>query len=83
MATITKSSTLINRRSVLLGLITAPAIVKYGHIMPIRGLIMPVDEPLPMLARWVAKPANDFLLPGLWVVTGTNEYNERVTLHIR
>ena len=39
---------MLNRRSFLTGLIAAPVVVKAASLMPIRGIIMPVE---PMLYK--------------------------------
>lgn len=74
----------LSRRNMLGGLIatlTAPAIVKYGSLMPVRGIVMPVDEFI-HIEGIPLQNIRHLLLPGLYTVTGRNQYNELVTFKI-
>ncbi len=72
---------MLTRRNILLGLITAPVIIKYSHLMPVKGLVSPVGETLSDGAIY-AKVSQNMLLPGLWTVQGMNQFNEWVTLRL-
>lgn len=61
----------LNRRKFLGGLIAAPAVVKYGSLMPVRGIIMPVES---VLGNWPYPNPNDAMALGLQSQQWANLY---------
>ena len=54
----------MNRRSFLRGLIAAPAIVTFGNLMPVRGLIMPWKSTLEVVTDGLFEAGEIDLRPG-------------------
>ena len=75
----------LSRRNMLGGLIatlTAPAIVRSISLMPVRGIVMPVDE------NWVVKATEVHSfgyidVRALYTVLGWNQFGNRVIETIR
>jgi hypothetical protein len=71
----------LSRRNILGGLIatlTAPAIVKYSSLMPVRGIVMPVEGLMPIMATPLQLLRKEIAEHGHFLITGYNEWGERV-----
>lgn len=74
--------TMLNRRSFLSGILAAPAVVRAASLMPVRGIVMPVEQLVRALPVWpmgeifdfdayVAELAQYMTIPSEWLVNSS------------
>jgi len=71
---------MLTRRKLLAGLIAAPAIVRPGILMPLRGIVMPVE---PSLIDWGGKLTAADILAALYETQFSAVTREAVAMTVQ